>query len=218
MSDAMAPNDKDSTAPDQDASGIKQGAETGTDAPAPPPDGVSATTQPGGSAPASPPEDGATVSPANGTATVTATNGEGVTHDSDTGESADQPETVAAGQGNQKPDSPQPSEPAGDKASGEQEGANAAEAGADNRQAPPLSRLTPADLGLVSSVQVTLTLNVGSKSMAIEEVINLRVGSVVTLNRREHEPLDVMINDVLFARGEVVSMGEYYGLRILEIL
>lgn len=78
--------------------------------------------------------------------------------------------------------------------------------------------LTSTDLNLMGSVQVKLTLNVGSKSMAIADVLNLERGSVVTLNRREHDPLDVLINGVVFARGEVVRTGEYYGLRILEIL
>ena len=78
--------------------------------------------------------------------------------------------------------------------------------------------LTSTDLNLVGSVQVKLTLNVGSKSMTIADVLNLERGSVVTLNRREHDPLDVLINGVVFARGEVVRTGDYYGLRILEIL
>ena len=70
----------------------------------------------------------------------------------------------------------------------------------------------------MGSVQVKLTLNVGSKSMAIADVLELERGSVVILNRREHDPLDVLINGVVFARGEVVRTGDYYGLRILEIL
>ncbi len=78
--------------------------------------------------------------------------------------------------------------------------------------------LTSNDLSLVGSVQVKLTLNVGSKSMTIADVLNLERGSVITLNRREHDPLDVLINGVLFARGEVVRTGDYYGLRILEII
>nr|WP_306671495.1 FliM/FliN family flagellar motor switch protein [Endozoicomonas sp. ONNA2] len=54
--------------------------------------------------------------------------------------------------------------------------------------------------------------------MTIADMLGLHKGSVVSLDRREHDPLDVMINGVLFARGEVVRTGEYYGLRILEIL
>lgn len=78
--------------------------------------------------------------------------------------------------------------------------------------------LRSTDLSLMSAVQVELTLNVGSKSMAIADVLNLAPGSVVTLNRREHDPLDILINGIVFARGEVVRTGDYYGLRILEIL
>ncbi|MGO0308884.1 FliM/FliN family flagellar motor switch protein [Endozoicomonas acroporae] len=82
----------------------------------------------------------------------------------------------------------------------------------------PQARLTSSNLGLVGALEVTMTLNVGSKRMAITDILNLHTGSVVCLNRREHDPLDVMINGVLFARGEVVRTGDYYGLRILEIL
>lgn len=82
----------------------------------------------------------------------------------------------------------------------------------------PVAGLTSSNLGLVGAVEVTVTLNVGSKRMAIVDILSLHNGSVVSLNRREHDPLDVMINGILFARGEVVRTGEYYGLRILEIL
>ncbi len=78
--------------------------------------------------------------------------------------------------------------------------------------------LTSTDLSLMGAVQVELTLNVGSKSMAIADVLNLQPGSIVTLNRREHDPLDILINGIVFAHGEVVRTGDYYGLRILEIL
>ena len=78
--------------------------------------------------------------------------------------------------------------------------------------------LTSPDLERVGVVKVELTLNVGSKSMTITDVLNLERGSVVTLDRREHDPLDVLINGVVFARGEVVRTGDCYGLRILEIL
>ena len=78
--------------------------------------------------------------------------------------------------------------------------------------------LTSTDLDRMGVVQVELTLNVGSKSMTIADVLNLERGSVVSLDRREHDPLDVLINGVVFARGEVVRTGDCYGLRILEIL
>ena len=88
----------------------------------------------------------------------------------------------------------------------------------DEQTTTTRASLTSTDLNLMGSVQVKLTLNVGSKSMAIADVLELERGSVVILNRREHDPLDVLINGVVFARGEVVRTGDYYGLRILEIL
>lgn len=93
-----------------------------------------------------------------------------------------------------------------------------AETTPDEQTTATRASLTSTDLNLMGSVQVKLTLNVGSKSMAIADVLELERGSVVILNRREHDPLDVLINGVVFARGEVVRTGDYYGLRILEIL
>ncbi|MFK0572411.1 FliM/FliN family flagellar motor switch protein [Endozoicomonas sp.] len=74
------------------------------------------------------------------------------------------------------------------------------------------------DLSLVGAVPVTLTLNVGSKRMMISDILKLQQGAIVRFDRREHDPLDVRINGTLFARGEVVLLGDHYGLRILEIL
>ena len=75
-----------------------------------------------------------------------------------------------------------------------------------------------ADIHLLSSVPVTLTLSVDSKKMLISDVLELAPGSVIQLDRKEYEPLDISLNGTLFAKGEVVLIGENYGLRILEIL
>ncbi|WP_281647156.1 FliM/FliN family flagellar motor switch protein [Parendozoicomonas sp. Alg238-R29] len=73
------------------------------------------------------------------------------------------------------------------------------------------------DLSIIGDIPILLTLEVGDKEMAISEVSSLRVGSVVTLQHKESEPLDVKANGVLIAKGEVVLVGDYYGVRILSL-
>ena len=74
------------------------------------------------------------------------------------------------------------------------------------------------DLSTVGSIPVNLTLNVGSKEMLVGEIVSLKLGSVVQFERRESDPFDICVNGTLIGRGEVVLVGDQYGLRVLEIL
>ena len=72
--------------------------------------------------------------------------------------------------------------------------------------------------GLIQDIDVRLTVELGRTQMALRDVLNLAEDSVVTLDRLVDEPLDVMVNGKLIARGEVVSEGNRFGLRILELV
>jgi flagellar motor switch protein FliN/FliY len=75
------------------------------------------------------------------------------------------------------------------------------------------------DLGLemLLDIPVELTVELGRTRMPIQELLKLRPGSAVKLARLEGEPVDILANDVLIARGEVVVRHEKYGIRITEI-
>lgn len=73
------------------------------------------------------------------------------------------------------------------------------------------------DMSLIGDIPVLLTLEVGDKEMTIAELSSLRQGSVVALQHKENDPLDVKANGILIARGEVVLAGDYYGVRILSL-
>jgi len=77
----------------------------------------------------------------------------------------------------------------------------------------------PEDLGLAMllDIPIELTVELGRTKMPIHELLNLRPGSAVKLARLEGEPVDILANDVLIARGEVVVRHEKYGIRITEI-
>ncbi len=72
----------------------------------------------------------------------------------------------------------------------------------------------------VSDVPVTLSVEVGRRQMTIERLLQLGQGSVVDLERLAGEPVDVLINGILIARGEVVmgTDGRRWGVRISEVL
>jgi flagellar motor switch protein FliN len=64
---------------------------------------------------------------------------------------------------------------------------------------------------------VELTVELGRTKMPISELLKLRPGSAVKLSDLEGDPVDILANDVLIARGEVVIRNEKYGIRITEI-
>lgn len=72
--------------------------------------------------------------------------------------------------------------------------------------------------GLIQDIDVHLTVELGRTRMPLREVLGLGEGSVVTLDRLVDEPLDILVNGKLIARGEVVAEGSRFGLRILELV
>jgi len=66
-------------------------------------------------------------------------------------------------------------------------------------------------------VRVPLTIRLGSTRMTLDDVLRLAQGSVVELDQREDEALEVLANGRVVARGEIVVVDERFGLRITEI-
>lgn len=74
------------------------------------------------------------------------------------------------------------------------------------------------DLELLMEVPVYLTVEVGRKKMTIKELLSLTSGSVVSFDRSVTEPMDIMVNGTLVARGEVVSADGQFGLRLVDVV
>jgi flagellar motor switch protein FliN/FliY len=72
--------------------------------------------------------------------------------------------------------------------------------------------------GLIHDIDVRLTVELGRAQMRLRNVLDLAEESVVMLDRLTDEPLDVMVNGKLIARGEVVAEGNRFGLRIIELV
>ncbi len=100
----------------------------------------------------------------------------------------------------------------------------AASAGSTARPAQfaPLqpSNGTPANtnLDMLLGVNLKVTVELGRTRMTIEEILQLGPGSVVELDKLAGEPVDVLINDRLIARGEVVVIDDRFGVRITDVV
>lgn len=67
-------------------------------------------------------------------------------------------------------------------------------------------------------VPLSLTVELGSTEMPLSEVLRLEGGSVITIDRTPGEPIDLLINGRVFARGEVVVINDTFGYRITELV
>lgn len=83
--------------------------------------------------------------------------------------------------------------------------------------APPVA---DADHDLSNLLDLTLpvVIELGRARMTIEEVLALGRGSVVELDRLAGEPVDIFVADRRFAEGEVVVVGDQFGVRVTRIL
>ena len=102
-----------------------------------------------------------------------------------------------------------------------QAGAEAAAATFDSleeNQAPAESPTADINLDMVLNVDVDLALEVGRTTISVRDLLQLNQGSVVELDRLAGEPLDVLINGTLIARGEVVVVNEKYGIRLTDVV
>ena len=80
------------------------------------------------------------------------------------------------------------------------------------------SRLPQENLRLLENIGVALTVEVGRTEMTIRELLRLSEGSVVELNRMAGDPLDVLVNGTPIAKGEVVLVGDRFGIRFGQII
>jgi len=66
-------------------------------------------------------------------------------------------------------------------------------------------------------VEMNVTVRFGKTEIPLKEVVHFGVGSMLELNRTVDEPVELLVNNFPFARGEVVVIDGYYGVRVTEI-
>jgi flagellar motor switch protein FliN/FliY len=97
-------------------------------------------------------------------------------------------------------------------------GATAPKATGKTAEPPQDSKpLISADSSLLRDVEVTLQARLGQIVMPISELMGLRAESVLSLDVRLNEPIDLLLNDAIVARGEIVAVDDMFGIRIVEI-
>ncbi|MBN1522446.1 MAG: flagellar motor switch protein FliN [Candidatus Aureabacteria bacterium] len=74
------------------------------------------------------------------------------------------------------------------------------------------------NLDLILDVSTKVTVELGRTQMLIKDVLNMNIGSVIEINKLAGEPVDILVNDKLIAKGEVVVINENFGVRVTEIL
>ena len=73
------------------------------------------------------------------------------------------------------------------------------------------------NLKVLENIEVKLTVEVCSTELKIRDLLRLNEGSVVELERLAGDPLDILANGVQIAKGEVVMVGERFGIRFTEV-
>lgn len=88
----------------------------------------------------------------------------------------------------------------------------------DGFGAPNLAGLaTEVPLGMLLDLSLPVSIELGRTSMTVQEILRLGRGAVIQLDRLAGEPIDIYVGERKFAEGEVVVLGEHFGVRIVRI-
>lgn len=80
------------------------------------------------------------------------------------------------------------------------------------------AKAQPANIDLLSRLQMNVSVELGRTELTVAEVLGLGPGSVIELDKLAGEPVDIMVNERLIARGEVVVVDENFGVRVVEVV
>lgn len=92
---------------------------------------------------------------------------------------------------------------------------------ADAPKAAAVEKLSPVkdrNLNLILDIPLKVTVELGRTKMAVSELLNLTQGSVLELSKLAGEPMEVLVNGKLIARGEAVVVNEKFGVRLTDII
>lgn len=74
------------------------------------------------------------------------------------------------------------------------------------------------NLDLILDIPLKVTVELGRTKMPVSDLLNLTQGSVIELMKLAGEPMEVLVNDKLIARGEAVVVNEKFGVRLTDII
>ena len=81
-----------------------------------------------------------------------------------------------------------------------------------------MSENQPEGIDLLLDIPLEISVQLGRTKLPISELMSLSPGSVIDLDKLSGEPLDILLNNKLVARGEAVLVNDRYGVRIVEII
>lgn len=88
----------------------------------------------------------------------------------------------------------------------------------DNEVEAPSRSRDSEKLRALENIEVEMSVEVGRTEISISDLLRLNEGSVVELDRLAGEPLDILVNGTMIAKGEVVMVGERFGIRFSDIV
>ena len=94
---------------------------------------------------------------------------------------------------------------------------NVEEKSDDKQEVAEQGSAAVSNLRVLENIEVKLTVEVGNTEIKIKDLLRLNEGSVVELERLAGEPLDILANGTKIAKGEVVMVGEKFGIRFTEV-
>ena len=111
-------------------------------------------------------------------------------------------------------------EPADESSSGggAGDGGGASNGGSDQAGGVSAGSERDRNLDLILDIPLKVTVELGRTKMVVSDLLNLGQGSVIELSKLAGEPMEVLVNDKLVARGEAVVVNEKFGVRLTDII
>lgn len=81
-----------------------------------------------------------------------------------------------------------------------------------------LTKLGRENLDRIASVEVQLMAELGATKIPLKSVLEFDAGTIVNLNKRNNDPVNIYIDNVLVAKGEIVAVNKSFGVKITEIV
>ena len=103
-------------------------------------------------------------------------------------------------------------------AKGQDAAAKKQEVVASSSQAPRFDTSHDQNLNRILDIPLVLSAQLGNTRMLIKDLLQLGPGSIVELDKLAGEPLEVLVNERLVARGEVVMVNEKFGIRLTDVV
>jgi len=87
-----------------------------------------------------------------------------------------------------------------------------------NLQSAPYNQIDQNNLELLMDIPLKITVELGRTHKQIKDILELSQGSIVELDKLAGEPVDILVNNKLIAKGEVVVIDENFGVRVIDII